>query len=194
MSKNFKRYLEERKKQKDKEPGIIPMNPNILMFPELPNKEEKVPNKRPPQNQVMSYETITCACGHQAPFPIYSEKNDKHREERRKRHQERHCADCRKKEHEERQRQEKESKKKRSKEGKGPSWLKEAARRASRLPDGAKFTLLYDASKELWQGELAVVWEGKLRIFSGQGSGVFRLLEKLDVQFRKVVEVNETSS
>jgi hypothetical protein len=49
-----------------------------------------------------------------------------------------------------------------------------------RLPDGAVFTVAYDATRESWSGTLAV--EGQT--FTGTESGVFRLLAQLDQKYR----------
>jgi hypothetical protein len=55
-------------------------------------------------------------------------------------------------------------------------------RSPARLPDGAVFTVAYDAIAEAWTGTLAV--EGQT--FTGTESGVFKLLVLLDRQYRAV--------
>jgi hypothetical protein len=52
----------------------------------------------------------------------------------------------------------------------------------SRLPDGAVFHVEYDATAETWTGTLAINGQ----TFKGKASGVFRLLVKLDNDFRAV--------
>jgi hypothetical protein len=52
--------------------------------------------------------------------------------------------------------------------------------RTGRLPDGAVFHVAYDATKTLWTGTLAI--DGQT--FTGESSGVFKLLAKLDAQYR----------
>jgi hypothetical protein len=50
-----------------------------------------------------------------------------------------------------------------------------------RLPDGAAFTVAYDAATETWTGSLTV--EG--HTFTGSASGVFKLLAQLDRQYQQ---------
>jgi len=50
-----------------------------------------------------------------------------------------------------------------------------------RLPDGAVFTVAYDAASETWKGSLVV--EGQT--LTASASGVFRLLTQLDRQYRQ---------
>jgi hypothetical protein len=52
-----------------------------------------------------------------------------------------------------------------------------------RLPDGAKFEVAYDASWTRWTGTLTI---GE-RVFTGSGGGVFKLLNRLDQQYRESV-------
>jgi hypothetical protein len=49
-----------------------------------------------------------------------------------------------------------------------------------RLPDGASFAVAYDATAERWQGTLTI----GTTVFQGETSGVFRLLEQLDKEYR----------
>ena len=67
--------------------------------------------------------------------------------------------------------------------------------KAGRLPDGAKFTVVYSAEAQRWSGtleipharllgELAVSGEVASAVFRGSASGVFRLLTKLDAEYR----------
>jgi hypothetical protein len=59
-------------------------------------------------------------------------------------------------------------------------------RKASRLPDGAEFHVVFDAAAEQWIGTLAV---GDA-IVEGEASGVFKLLELLDRLYRDAVAIN----
>ena len=52
-----------------------------------------------------------------------------------------------------------------------------------RLPDGATFHLRYDVLTQTWSGSLKI---GDV-IFVGEKSGVFKLLRKLDAEFRKTI-------
>jgi hypothetical protein len=49
-----------------------------------------------------------------------------------------------------------------------------------RLPDGARFAVVYHASAERWRGTLTI----GSTVLEGEHSGVFRLLAKLDQQYR----------
>ena len=68
--------------------------------------------------------------------------------------------------------------------------------RAGWLPDGAKFTVTYSAEAQRWSGtlevpdagllsELAASGEAASGVFRGSASGVFRLLAKLDAEYRE---------
>ena len=68
--------------------------------------------------------------------------------------------------------------------------------KAGRLPDGAKFTVVYSAEAQRWSGTLEIPHAGLLDepagsgeapygIFRGSASGVFRLLTKLDEEYRR---------
>jgi hypothetical protein len=49
-----------------------------------------------------------------------------------------------------------------------------------RLPDQARFEVVYDAASESWSGTLTI----GTTTFTDTASGVFRLLEQLDRQYR----------
>ena len=68
--------------------------------------------------------------------------------------------------------------------------------KTGRLPDGAKFSVVYDAKAQRWSGtleipdagligELAATGEAASGVFRASASGVFRLLSKLDADYRK---------
>jgi hypothetical protein len=59
-------------------------------------------------------------------------------------------------------------------------------RKASRLPDGAEFHVVYDAASLRWIGTLVV----ENVIVEGEASGVFKLLELLDRKYRDAVSVD----
>ena len=50
-----------------------------------------------------------------------------------------------------------------------------------RLPDGAKFEVVYDAARTQWSGTLTI---GE-KVFTGSAGGVFKLLNRLDRQYRE---------
>lgn len=50
-----------------------------------------------------------------------------------------------------------------------------------RLPDGAKFDVVYDSKQTQWTGTLTI---GK-KVFTGSAGGVFKLLSRLDRQYRE---------
>lgn len=52
---------------------------------------------------------------------------------------------------------------------------------SGRLPHGARFVVDYDAGKECWSGTLTV--DGQ--VYTDSASGVFKLLQRLDRQFRE---------
>ena len=58
------------------------------------------------------------------------------------------------------------------------------ARDSGRLPDGATFHVVYDATAEKWTGRLSVPEAGT---FDSSAGGVFKLLQKLDGQFRGAI-------
>lgn len=58
-------------------------------------------------------------------------------------------------------------------------------RSAPRLPDKSEFYVWYDAKTETWSGTLTVSMcaDGGI-VFDGEASGVFKLLQQLDAQYR----------
>jgi len=60
-----------------------------------------------------------------------------------------------------------------------------------RLPDGAEYTATYDGVFRRWRGKLYILdKELKPVVFEDNSSGVWRLLEKLDDQYRKWCQEN----
>ena len=122
---------------------------------------------------------VPFACGHTNFYePGYHEKK---------------CQDCRvdpafrEKCHEiERLRIEKEAKEKPPAAKPQPAPSKSGPKRTDipgRLPDGAVFHLLYNASRKVWWGTLKI---GDAE-FSGEKGGVFKLLRILDTKYRKSI-------
>lgn len=57
-----------------------------------------------------------------------------------------------------------------------------------RLPDGARFTAVYDAANMLWHGMLEIP---EAPTVSGRASGIFQLLHELDDQWRAHLKAQE---
>lgn len=57
-----------------------------------------------------------------------------------------------------------------------------------RLPDGARFTAVYDAANMLWHGMLEIP---EAPTVSGRSSGIFQLLHELDDQWRAHLKAQE---
>ena len=57
---------------------------------------------------------------------------------------------------------------------------KQAVGKQERLPDGAKFEVVYDSGKTQWTGTLTVGGN----VFSGSAGALFTLLNRLDRQYR----------
>jgi hypothetical protein len=55
-----------------------------------------------------------------------------------------------------------------------------AAMEKSRLPDGSRFNVVYDATAARWSGTLTVGGQ----VFESDAGGVFKLLVKLDTKYR----------
>jgi hypothetical protein len=142
------------------------------------------PRRRPgPFIPFARFEDIVARCGHVEPFGILPDGKDRFREDRRKKAISRDCKACR----ERKQQQEREAAQQRLVE-KEKRKLRDAERprpRAGRLPDGSRFEVSYDASKERWSGTLTVPTPGGASAtFTGSGSGLFPLLATLDGQYR----------
>jgi hypothetical protein len=143
------------------------------------------PGDKPPPPPIVAYEDVTASCGHIEKFGLFADRLDKFRKDRRKKVTDRPCKACR----EQKQRQEQEAAKARKEEkrqlaeqsGEGTrSSKKQEFGKQERLPDGAKFEVVYDSGKTQWSGTLTV--GGK--VFSGSAGALFTLLNRLDRQFR----------
>ncbi len=138
---------------------------------------------------VVGTEQVTCACGHPATFELFADKQDKYRDNRRKKVTDRPCSACRQQaaqEHNARAKAEAEARR-------GPKQQRRALRNdqrnhQQRLPDGAGFHVFYNAASTRWQGSLEIpdaAAEMGFRRFDNDASGVFKLLGKLDAQYRE---------
>lgn len=144
-----------------------------------------VHRKDTPPPPVVAYEDVIAACGHPEKFGLFEDKKDRFRKDRRKKVTDRPCKACREKkrlEVEEAARLKKAEKQERAEKAvMTPSQKKPADSNRGRLPDGAKIEAVYDASRTQWVGTLTV---GEA-VFKGSAGGVFKLLSRLDEQYRK---------
>jgi len=129
---------------------------------------------------------VIAACGHPEKFGLFEDRLDKFRKGRRKKVTDRPCKACRERkrlEVEEAIKVRKAEKKQRaeafkaeqSRQGKLPGHYPE------RLPDGAKFEVVYDTTRTQWSGTLTI---GE-SVFTGSAGDVFKLLNRLDRQYRE---------
>ena len=139
-----------------------------------------------PPPPIVAYEDVIASCGHHEKFGLFEDRLDKFRKGRRKKVTDRPCKACRERkrlEVEEAIKVRKMEKKQRveafkaeqSQQGNPPSHYPE------RLPDGAKFEVVYDATRTQWTGTLTI---GE-NVFTGSAGGVFKLLNRLDRQYRE---------
>jgi hypothetical protein len=138
-----------------------------------------------PPPPIVAYEDIVASCGHPEKFGLFEDRKDRFRSDRRKKAMGRPCKACREKrrvEEEAALEVRKEEKRKRAEAAaQQPANSKRPKDLPARLPDGAKFEVVYDATKMHWTGTLTV---GKA-VFTDSASAVFKLLNRLDQQYRK---------
>ena len=164
----------------------------------MPNKEPKparpiVHRRSTPPPPVVAYEDVIASCGHPEKFGLFEDRLDKFRKDRRKKITDRPCKACRERkwlEEEEAIQARKAEKKQRAEAAKTvqPQQEKHATQHWERLPDGAKFVVVYDATRTQWTGTLTI---GET-VFTGSAGGVFKLLNRLDRQYRESVPPEET--
>jgi hypothetical protein len=128
---------------------------------------------------------VTAACGHPEKFGLFEDRLDRFRRDRRKKVTDRPCRACREKkrlEEEEALRVRKAEKQKRAEEQAAmPPQKPKTPANQGRLPHGSKFEVVYDATRTQWVGTLTV---GEA-VFKDSAGGVFKLLGRLDEQYRK---------
>jgi hypothetical protein len=131
---------------------------------------------------------VIASCGHPEKFGLFADRLDKFRRDRRKKVTDRPCRACRavKQEAELEAAKVKQLEKQQRAEAaalaaKQPK--KPPAAKQERLPDGAKFEVVYDATRTLWTGSLTI---GET-VFSGTAGALFTLLNRLDRQFRQTL-------
>lgn len=146
------------------------------------------PKKQPPP--FVSFEKVKALCGHEVDFGLFPEKDDKHRDIRRRKLTSVACAECRQKAHREATEATHAAAEERKRKFKGYEH--------SRLPDLSHFQLAYDGKRVVWVGTLFIPHplqpEAWLE-FKGESTPnacVFRFQEQLDKQWRKWAKENLT--
>ena len=162
-------------KPKPAEEAPVPQPAPAQAPPAAEPESDKPAPKRKQLPPVIGEETVKCACGHEALFPLYPEKQDGFRKERRRKFKSKPCPACRTA-----ARAEQEAARIGPKPPRRPKWRREADQHVPRLPHGATFHVSYDAEKQLWSGTLSI---GELAL-AGETSGVFQLLALLDRKYR----------
>jgi hypothetical protein len=160
------------------------------MPPSTPPPRQKI---KPP---VVSTEQVLCSCGHAAAFELFADKVDKFRAGRRKKLTDRPCPACRQKAHLERMANDQAAIAERAKlRPPQPSRPGKNRLPIGRLPDGAAFAVAYDGKAERWRGTLTIpAADGRgAQTFTSEASAVFRLLTKLDEQYRQQAAVGLAS-
>jgi hypothetical protein len=139
---------------------------------------------RPPLPPFVGYEDLVVACGHVVKFGLCADGKDRFREARKKKMAEKACKACRAL----KQQQEQEAAKMR-KLNKPPATPPKPKTKLQlgRLPHGACFEMNYDSASQTWSGTLTIPKpDGKPSVVTDKASGVFRLLSKLDSQYREI--------
>jgi hypothetical protein len=148
-----------------------------------------VHRKDKPPPPIVAYEDVVASCGHPEKFGRFEDRLDRFRKDRRKKVTDRPCRACRERkriEEEEAAKVRRAEKEQRAKEAAaaGPSPRKKPFGEATaRLPDGAKFEVVYEATQTRWTGTLTI---GD-KVFTDSASGVFHLLRKLDRKYRETL-------
>lgn len=144
------------------------------------------PHKPPTPARI---EKVKAVCGHMVDFPVFDDRKDQRfREQRRAKATSRPCAACRQQRYQERLVQEEQARQEKARKAAERAALPPAqrpakkARASGRLPNGATFHVSFDAAKGEWSGTLTVPDKGEVK---SAATGVFRLLEMLDEQYRK---------
>jgi hypothetical protein len=130
-------------------------------------------------------EKLKVACGHEIDFGHFEDKKDKYRDARRQKKMTQLCPACREQKEREQQEaaQQRRQEKAKAKQKNPESAPGKQRQLPQRLPDGARFDLVYDAAKEEWSGTLVIGSD----TFTAAASGVFKLLTRLDQLYRKPV-------
>jgi hypothetical protein len=121
-------------------------------------------------------------------FGLFADRLDRFRKDRRKKVTDRPCKACREKKQQEEQEAAKarqEEKQRRAAEAGAATRAskKQSAVKQERLPDGAKFEVVFNAEKTQWTGSLTI----GASVFSGSAGALFTLLGRLDRQYRQTL-------
>src|SRR5205823_1696345 len=141
---------------------------------------------KPPPPPIVRYEKLTAACGHEVDFGLFEDKKDKYRDARRQKRMGQLCPACREQKEQEvqeaaRQRRQEKAEAQGQKPQPTPRQPKPPPQR---LPDGARFNVVYDAAKQEWSGTLTIGAD----VFTASASGVFKLLTHLDRLYHDQVQ------
>jgi hypothetical protein len=146
--------------------------------PRRPGEKPFVPFER--------FEDLVVRCGHVEKFGLMPDGKDRFREGRRKKLAGRDCAVCREKKRLEIETADaaRRAEKEQRKQAVVTKPTKASKPHAGRLPDGSRYEVKYDATRQEWSGTLTV----SPQTFKGAGSGLFALLAELDAQYRATLE------
>ncbi len=180
----------KRMKAEQENGSILPVAPPKP--PASVSTAAKPPNKAQPQKvkpPVIGTEEVHATCGHPVAFELFALKADKFRDARRAKLTDKACPACRKEAQAVKEAKERAERAERAavppKKPKGAGRMNEN----QRLPHQSSFMVQYDAEKKMWSGALFV--NGVK--FSGEASGVFRLLTTLDRHYRQSLWKEPTS-
>jgi hypothetical protein len=122
----------------------------------------------------MDWLDVTALCGHVVKLPLF--KKDPYREQRQAKVTQKICRECNDKNLKEQQLQGQLNRKRKNQK----RW------QADRLPDCSHFSVTYNDEKKMWKGTLSIIGPNEtFKTFEGEKSGVFRLLQLLDKQYRQ---------
>lgn len=161
-------------------PGVPPSSGTTPPTPARP-----AVRRDPPPPPIVAYEDVIAACGHPEKFGLFEDRKDKFRKDRRKKVTERPCKACREQirlaEEVATQARRVEKQQRAAERAQAVKSLKPAEGHSERLPDGSKFEVVYDAARKQWSGTLTIGGQ----VFTDSSGGVFKLLHRLDRQYRK---------
>jgi hypothetical protein len=149
-----------------------------------PPAKPTVHRRATPPPPIVAYEDVIASCGHPEKFGLFEDRLDKFRRDRRKKVTDRPCKACRERkrlEEEEAAKARKAEKQQRAAENARSQKKQPAGGGTERLPDRAKFEVVYDATRMQWTGTLTIGDQ----VFTGAAGGVFKLLNRLDRQYRE---------
>ncbi len=134
------------------------------------------------------FEDVKARCGHVVQFGLLPEGKDRFREGRRKKATSRDCKACREKKQqaqlEDAERRQAEKEQRKLQAGERP-----ARPAKTRLPDGSRFEVQYDAASAVWNGTLSIPTPGgTATTFTESRSSLFKLLASLDDQYRATLK------